>query len=119
MPIVCAWCRRTRVGTDWRPETPDPSLGEVSHGMCESCSRDLERTLSRGRTVSETVAVVVADEEAEEADLDLVGHPDAALLPARATREIVRRLGPERWLEVRDLAVGCYRAVLARRLSSW
>jgi hypothetical protein len=115
--IVCAWCHRTR-GPDgaWRCET---SEGEDVQGLCPSCSRNIERTLSRGRTVAETVAVVVADEEAEDADLLLVGDPDEAELPARVRREIQSRLGPDGWAEVRDLALGCYRAVLARRLASW
>ncbi len=117
--VICAWCRRTRVGTDWRPETPDPELGEVSHGMCPSCHRDMERTLHRGRTVAETVAVCVADDEAQLADMRLVGPPDEAALPGRVAREIQRRVGVAAWLEVRDVAEGCYRAVLARRLSSW
>ena len=116
MTVACAWCRRTRDdGGAWVCES---SEGLVTHGLCPSCARDLERTMSRGRTVAETIAVCVADEAAMDTDLHGVSDPDEEELPGRARREIQRRVGPQ-WAEVRDLALGCYRAVLARRLSSW
>lgn len=49
--IVCSWCKRVRVGADWREaEDAVAALGlfdaavlpQLSHGMCDSCADSLE-----------------------------------------------------------------------------
>lgn len=46
----CAWCRRLLLADVWVPESDIPDFvgrvldGRTTHGICESCVRELERT---------------------------------------------------------------------------